>query len=227
MNDVKETLCDLFYRRNYYKDHIDEVNIGTSDIEKLFAMFIRDPRYGYGLRDLGRELMLQSQVDPEYVVLAGRFDDLMYVSSVPALNFWYSEIKKENPLAKKWAPRLQSSKRKYALALCYIWGMTEAQYRKFIKCEDTVEYKLSFKAEDGSFPLLDKIDFMTVPIGAMRRHDSEFCNKDGELESRYLDALFKRRERAVYKGHPFFGKSEDEYEYLKEMLEIYKKNISK
>ena len=55
-------LLNILFLTEYYQKHIDEVHIGTSDKEKLFSRFIRDPRYGLGRRDLGRELMLQSQV---------------------------------------------------------------------------------------------------------------------------------------------------------------------
>ena len=69
-------LTDLFFMTPYFEKHLDEVSIGTSDKEKLFSMYIRDPRYGLGRRDLGRKLMYLSQVDPVNIVRAGRYDDL-------------------------------------------------------------------------------------------------------------------------------------------------------
>ena len=58
-------LLDILFMSPYFEKHLDEVSIGTSNKEKLFSMFMRDPRYGLGRRDLGRELMKKSGVSPK------------------------------------------------------------------------------------------------------------------------------------------------------------------
>ena len=40
-------LVDLLFMSEYYGKHLDEVTIGTSDKEKLFSMFIRDPLWSW------------------------------------------------------------------------------------------------------------------------------------------------------------------------------------
>lgn len=69
-------MVDLIFQSEYFQKHLDEVRIGNSDIEKLFSMFVRDPRHGMKYRNLGRVLMRQSGVSPQAVAFAGRFDDL-------------------------------------------------------------------------------------------------------------------------------------------------------
>ena len=39
-------LTDLLFMTPYFEKNLNQVNIGTSDKEKLFSMFIRDPRFG-------------------------------------------------------------------------------------------------------------------------------------------------------------------------------------
>ena len=118
-------LLDILFMSPYFEKHLDEVSIGTSNKEKLFSMFMRDPRYGLGRRDLGRELMKKSGVSPKAVVAAGRFDDLLMMASDAAVSFWKDEIAAGNGLAKKWAPRLTGKYSKLAKALARSWGMSE------------------------------------------------------------------------------------------------------
>ena len=62
----------------FFEKNLQYVNIDKGEKEQLFSMFIRDPRFGLGRRDLGRELMKQTDVSPADIVLAGRYDDLIY-----------------------------------------------------------------------------------------------------------------------------------------------------
>ena len=50
-------LVDILFMTEYFQNHLNEVALGNSDREKLFSMFVRDPRHGLGRRDLGRRLM--------------------------------------------------------------------------------------------------------------------------------------------------------------------------
>ena len=53
-NTTTNPLMDLLFMSEYFQHHLDEAHIGNSEREKLFAMFMRDPRFGLGRRDLGR-----------------------------------------------------------------------------------------------------------------------------------------------------------------------------
>ena len=73
-----DNLTDLFFMTPYFEKHLDQVHIGTTDKEKVFSMFVRDPRFGLGRRDLGRRLMVLSNLSPIDTVKAGRYDDLWH-----------------------------------------------------------------------------------------------------------------------------------------------------
>lgn len=170
-NTTGNKLLDILFMTSYYEKHLDEVTIGNNAKEKLFAMFIRDPRYGLGRRDLGRELMLQAEISPEDVVLAGRFDDLL-VNNIREdyLEFIVNECKKGNELAKKWMPRLTGKDAKKAKFICRHFNIKEKDYRKMIKC-DTTERKLSEKR-------IDDIDFEHVPSLAMVKYYKRFMQEE-------------------------------------------------
>ena len=70
-------MLDILFMTEYYQKHLDEIPyLGSSDENRLFAMFIRDPRYGLGKRDIGRVLMSRAECRLEEVVKCGRIDDL-------------------------------------------------------------------------------------------------------------------------------------------------------
>ena len=168
-------LLDLLFMTEYYQNHLSDARIGTTDFEKVFAMFVRDPRYGLGRRDLGRELMKQSEVSIENIVLAGRFDDLWSMfHDTPefyrALDYLHKEIENGNELAKKWMPRYSSKNLMVAREIAKYWNMNKQKYGKFIKC-DTVENKLSRKNTD-------EIEFEHVPSLAMLKYYQRFLTKD-------------------------------------------------
>lgn len=180
-------LIDILFYTSYLEKNLNEVKIGDSEIEKLFSMFIRDPRYGLGRRDLGRELMRQSKVAPEDIVKAGRYDDLYHIGSYDALNYLFDEISKGNVLAKKWAPRLTGKDKAIAKNLCHLWKMTQKDYRKFIKCPDTVEYKMSYVERD-SHPLVEDIDFSKVPSLAMIKYFNTW-NTNKQTSERFQEYI--------------------------------------
>ena len=180
-------LLDLMFMSEYYQNHLKEVQIGTSEKEKLFSMFMRDPRYGMGRRELGRILMLESGVSPEQVVKAGRFDDLFIgwesmSDDVFALmcNFLYKEIIQGNELCKKWMPRYSSKNLMLARKIAKFWGMNKQQYGHFIKC-NTVENKLSRKN-------IDDIIFSQVPSLALVKYFTRFKNGE-DTKSRFNEYL--------------------------------------
>ena len=176
-----DNLLDILFMSAYYEKHLDEVKLGNSDVEKLFARFMRDPRLGLGRRDLGRVLMKLTDVSPEEVVKSGRFDDLVFITLRSHLMYLYEEVKAGNELAKKWCPRLNSKNREYAKYLCKIWGVSQKEYRKLIKV-DTTERKLT---EDRA----DEINFEHVPSLAMIKYFNRFTNGEDTHErfSKYLE----------------------------------------
>lgn len=191
-----DNLTDLFFMTPYFEKHLDEVHIGSTTKDKVFAMYIRDPRYGLGRRDLGRELMLQADVSTRDVVKAGRVDDLWHIARDEDIK-WLRDSVFESDLVKKWLPRLTSKDKTIAKALCKTWHLTEKEYRKLIKTKSTTEYKLSYakKIESNNLeklfnknnyvhPLVDEIDFEQVPSLAMKKYLHTFSTRE-DLKDRF------------------------------------------
>lgn len=193
---------DILFMSEYFQNHLDEVpNVDNNEYGQLFAMFIRDPRLGLGRRDLGRVLMSDADVAPQDIVRAGRFDDLLYDPNMNNINYLLSELMNGNELAKKWMPRLTGKDRKLAKAFCKQFAMSEKDYRALIKCESTVEYKLSynekqegtpldelFNKNNVTHPLVDTINFEHVPSLAMIKYYNTFSNRE-DLKDRFAEYL--------------------------------------
>lgn len=199
-------LTDLFFMTAYFENHLDEAHIGESEKEKIFSMFVRDPRFGLGRRDLGRTLMALSKVSPENIIKAGRYDDLLYNPTDEALSLLYNELKNGNELAKKWMPRLTGRDSYVAKTLCKIWGISEKEYRQLIKTDSTTEYKLSyaekiegtplndlFKKGNYEHPLVKKIDFEKVPSLAMTKYLHTFSTRK-DLKERFSEYIQRVKE---------------------------------
>lgn len=208
------TYVDILFKTPLLEKNLNLVpKLDDSHKSKLFSMFIRDPRRGMGRRDLGRYLMAETGVSPEHVVLAGRFDDLLYVGGGDPksehIKYMVEEAKDGNHLAKKWLPRTTGKNREMALAIAKEYGLDtkwNKAYRELIKT-DTVESKLSY-SEDISFdlysdgvkletvhttvhPKVDTIDFEKVPSLAMIKYFDAFLNREDTKErfQEYLDAV--------------------------------------
>lgn len=184
-NTTGNHLLDILFMTSYFEKHLDEVHIDNSEKEKIFAMFIRDGRYGIGRRDLGRQLMYLSDVSADNIVKAGRFDDLLFDGRKEYTDYIMNEAKKGNELAKKWLPRLNSKNREIALILCKMYNLSEKEYRKLIKC-NTTENKLSrHKTEE--------IEFEKVPSLAMIKYYNRFLTgKDTKYRfEKYLENVKK------------------------------------
>lgn len=177
-NTTGNNLLDILFMTEYYTKHPDEVKIGNSEREKLFSMFIRDPRYGLGRRDLGRKLMALSGVSLKNVVKAGRYDDIFFFDEW--MEFLAEEIKNGNELAKKWAPRYSSKRLMLARDFAHFLGLNKQQYGKFVKAK-TVERSLSTK-NTGI------IQFEHVPSLAMVKYYGRFSrgNDTAERFANYL-----------------------------------------
>lgn len=184
-------LIDILFKGEYYTKHLAEVRIGTSNIEKLFSMFIRDPRYGLGYKDLGRKLMALSGVTPQNVVKAGSFKDFRECEDFfkGMFDIWQgflrSEIEAGNELAKKWAPRYSSTNLMLARKLAKAWGMNKQQYGHFVKC-NTTENKLSRHTTE-------EIIFSQVPSLAMLKYYKRFAKGEDTAErfAKYIESVKK------------------------------------
>lgn len=169
-NTTGNKLIDLLFMSQYYRNHLNEVNIGNSEKEKLFSKFIRDPRYGLGERDLGRVLMKQSNISPEEILECGRADDLLVMGY---MQYFIDKLVAGDYNVKKWSPRLTSGTKSRMLAkkIIKLLNITEKEYRKLIKC-DTTEFRLSNNI---------KIDnYSKVPSLAFLKHKNTFWKQDEE-----------------------------------------------
>lgn len=198
-------LVDILFMQQFFEKHLDEVKIGNSEREKLFAMYMRDPRFGQGRRDLGRELLKQANAAPEEIVRCGRYDDLWHIPTNANLDYLKRKAVEDN-LCKKWLPRLHGKDKLIAKALREMWGLNEKGYRKLIKTDDTTEYKLSyaeieenkntplnelFNKNEISHPLVDTIDFEKVPSLAMQKYLHAFSTRE-DIKPRfdeYMEAV--------------------------------------
>ena len=185
-------LLDILFKSEYFTQHPDEAKIGDSEIEKLFAMFIRDPRFGIGRRDLGRKLMRDANLDADKVVLAGRYDDLWAggYDFIPAwLSFLFTKCNEGDELAKKWMPRYSSKNLQVARQFAKMLGLNKQLYGKFVKV-NTVENKLSRKDNES-------IDFSKLPSLALLKYWARFAGNDGvrtdmqERFNKYLESVKK------------------------------------
>lgn len=179
-------MLDILFMTEYYTKHLDDTpHLETNNIDKLFSMFIRDPRYGLGRRDLGRRLMSDAKVSLQDILLAGRADDLLFmgldsIEYYTMLDYLHSEIEKGNELVKKWMPRYSSKNLLLARQIAKYWNMNKQQYGHFIKC-NTVENKLSRHN-------YDEIVFEQVPSLASIKYAHAFANKP-ETKERYEQYL--------------------------------------
>lgn len=176
------TLINILFLTEYYQKHLNEVpTLGKSDKEQLFAMFIRDPRFGIGKRDLGRKLLSDTNCSIEQIVKSGRVDDLFTTTNLQqALDWCKEQILTNNELVKKWMPRYSSKHLLLARQIAKYYGMNKQQYGHFIKC-NTTENKLS----DHRY---DDLEFEHIPSLAMIKYAKAFATKS-ETKERYAQYL--------------------------------------
>lgn len=187
-NTTGDDLLDILFMTEYYQKHLDEAKdkIGKTDVDKLFAMFVRDPRLGLGRRDLGRVLMDGAEVDISSVIKAGRYDDLFYLTNqiakgLEVYSYLWSKVLQGDELAKKWMPRFNTKDDGVAKQICKNLGISQKTYRKAIKA-NTVENKLSTHKEE-------EIVYEQVPSLAMIKYYQRFL-KDPRFNE-YLESVKK------------------------------------
>ena len=190
-SSTSNALLDVLFMTEYYQKHLDQVpNIGSDAKARLFAMFIRDPRFGLGRRDLGRALMKNAGNCFDEIIMAGRYDDIWSMFRQEremfhqALDFLRAEIEKGNELAKKWMPRYSSKDLMVAREIAHYWGMNKQQYGHFIKVDTTVEQQLSRHWDDA-------INFEHVPSLASIKYAHAFATKETlkERYAKYMEAV--------------------------------------
>lgn len=175
-------LIDLIFYGEYLTHHLDQVDayvkrVKEEDLEKLFvtAMFIRDPRFGLGWKDLGRKLLGLCKAPADVIVKVGCYKDLWKIGGEENIKFLYDQILADNYLAKRHAPRFGSDKNKaQASYLAHKWGLSKQDYGKFVKC-DSVERLLSEKRTD-------EIDFGKIPALAGLKYGKRFANGEDTKE---------------------------------------------
>lgn len=177
-NTTGNYMLDILFMTEYYQKHLEKAykkfEGRESDRDKLFSMFVRDPRYGLGRRDLGNILERASKVSAADMVKAGRYDDLLSSQPFGAnleknIHYIYEKVKAGDALAKKWMPRLTGKDRNLALLICKVMGVSQKQYRKDIKVV-TTESQLSEHK-------IDEINFEHVPSLAMIKYYSRFMKE--------------------------------------------------
>ena len=177
-------LIDILFMAEYYSKHPKEVIIGNSQTEKLFAMFMRDSRFGMGYRDLGRNLMYLTDLTAEEVVKCGRYDDLFLIPEDCAPNtewikYLFNEVQNGNELAKKWMPRYSSKHLMIAREFAKFLGLNKQQYGKLIKA-NTVENVMSRNQWED-------INFEHVPSLAAIKYVKAFAKHQPKRYQQYLD----------------------------------------
>lgn len=175
-------LLDVLFKTDYFSEHPEEVTLNPNSIvEKVFAMFIRDPRFGVGKRNLGRHLLQQTGATFDEIFYAGRADDLWkmrfeFVDEIKRRIDSGDEYKK---LYKKWLPRYSSKDSAVARAIAKHWGMSKQEYGHYIKCDRTVENLLSRNREE-------EIIFEHMPGLAGLKYSKAFRRKCQERYEEYL-----------------------------------------
>lgn len=169
-----ERYADILFGAPYLSAHIDELaKYGINRNDLIFAMMMRDPRFGLGYRDLGRALMKSANATPDEIVKAGRYDDLIYDYSKEdgksdKISYIMEQVKAGNELAKKWMPRFGSKNKAIASAIAKAFGLTKQEYGHLVKV-DTTEKLLTDKDTD-------KINFEHVPSLASIKYAKRFAS---------------------------------------------------
>lgn len=193
-------MVNILFLSEFYREHLDKLPyLGTSDRAKLFARFIRDPRHGMGLKDLGRRLMDMTNCSIEEIVKSGRVDDLFHLSHFDPVHkdfeficeWLKNECLADNELVKKWMPRYSSENKCLAQIIaeqifhgqpgCETYVGMKCAYNHLIKA-NTTEQHLSRKETD-------KIRFENVPSLASIKYAKRFANGEDTAEryKQYLD----------------------------------------
>lgn len=199
-NSSLNKYIDTVFRLSELRNNPNKVDIvlnKDNEYDKWFGRVIRDCRYGFGEREIGRLLLGQIEESPENVFNIGRADDIFelgwkLVKSKKDLKggkYWKYLIGKllydigglsiETFNITKWMPRERGRNKEKVKAFRKVFGLTSKQYRKMIANNNTTEAVLSRQ---------DKVkDYSKVSSLAMLKHFKTFISKDNERFNQYLE----------------------------------------
>lgn len=168
--------------------------IENPELAVRLAFWIRSPRQGAGMRDIGRaafnfiaesnDCITNQQAFTAAIGNLGRWDDLISLFdsnySVAAMYSWGQALIDQNQLAAKWAPRERSSNKKAAKMFAKFLNLKPKEYRIAIaSLSKTVE-------QDMCSGQWSNINFSHVPSQAMRKLSNAFTKHQ---ETRFCDWL--------------------------------------
>ena len=202
-NSSLNKYIDLIFRLVQYRKKPNLVNItldSNNDYDKWFARVIRDCRYGFGEREVGRVLLEQIGETPINIFNVGRADDIFELGyrlvksrkDLKGGEYWQYLYDKlinveendiENFNIRKWLPRERGGNIDKVKAFRKAFGLSPKQYRKLISNTDTVEAILS------SGNVVEKYE--NVPSLAMLKHFNSFIRTDKDNFEKYLESVRK------------------------------------
>ncbi len=176
-----------------------------NEYDKWFARVIRDCRYGFGEREVGRKLLSKIDESPENIFNIGRADDIFelgynlvktredlkggkyweYLMKVLSTSEKITYIEKFN--VSKWMPRERGGNIPKVRAFRKAFGLSSKEYRKMIVNNNTTEAILSRQ---------DKVeDYSKVSSLAILKHFNTFILKDNERFEKYLEDVKKGKQK--------------------------------
>ena len=202
-NSSLNKYVDTIFRLSEFRNNPNKVNIvldKNNEYDKWFGRAIRDCRYGFGEREVGRKLLEQIREIPINVFNVGRADDIFELGynlvksrkDLKGGEYWQYLYEKlngtkknniENFNVRKWMPRERGGNVEKVKAFRKVFKLSPKQYRKLIATTDTVEYILS----SGS--VVEKYE--NVPSLAMLKHFNSFIKTDKENFENYLESVRK------------------------------------
>ena len=202
-NSSLNKYIDLIFKLVQYRKSPNTINItldGNNEYDKWFARVVRDCRYGFGEREVGRKLLEQIRETPINIFNVGRADDIFKLGynlvksrkDLKGGEYWqylYEKLNStkkndiENFNVRKWMPRERGGNVDKVKAFRKVFKLSPRQYRKLIANNDTVEYILS------SGNVVEKYE--NVPSLAMLKHFNSFIRTDKENFENYLESVRK------------------------------------
>ena len=176
--------------------------IENPELAVRLAFWIRSPRQGAGMRDIGRQIfryiandntcIKRQQLFTTAIGNLGRWDDLISLFDTAykdsAMTSWAQALIDQNGLAAKWAPRERSSNKKAAKAFARFLKINPKEYRKLIAgLSKTVEQDMC----SGNW---QNIEYSHVPSQAMKKLRKAFQRRDSERFETYLEDVQNGKE---------------------------------
>ncbi len=200
-NSSLNKYIDTVFRLSELRNNLNKVDIvldRNNEYDRWFGRVIRDCRYGFGEREVGRLLLGQIEESPENVFNIGRADDIFELGwelvktkkDLRGGKYWkylidrLSSYYRDNSSIEtfnltKWLPRERGRNKEKVKAFRKTFRLTNKQYRKLIVNNNTVEAILSRQ---------DTVKgYSKVPSLAMLKHFKTFISKDNEKFSKYLE----------------------------------------